>query len=45
MWGVLSASGIFTPAPKGEAQAREWANYKYPTTIGPIGEVVHYQDR
>jgi len=43
MWGVLSAAGVFTAAPKGEEQARAWAGYKFPTTIGPIGEVIHFQ--
>jgi hypothetical protein len=42
-WGVMSESGIFTPAPKGEEQARKWAEYKFKTVIGDVGETLHCQ--
>lgn len=41
-WGVISRSGIFTPA-KDEEQARKWADYKFKTVIGDVGESLHYQ--
>lgn len=41
-WGVISKSGIFTPAPS-EEKARKWADYEFKTAIGDVGEVLHQQ--
>lgn len=38
-WGVKSANGIVTVAPKGKVQAEKWAEYKFrPGAIGDVGE-------
>lgn len=38
-WGVESANGIVTVAPKGKVQAEQWAEYQYrPGAIGDVGE-------